>query len=218
LYIDWKFLGKDRTVASIKNENPEFELRGFNHLALVCTDMEETVDFYTNVLGMNLVKTLSYPNGGQHFFLDMGNGIDGIAFFWFPEAPAGVPGVSLHVGYDENMERTGQSMTAQGTMHHVAFDVAPEKMDDYLVKLRAKGIKVTDITNHADSLHGGHKENYDPDENADGDIFVRSLYFKDPSGIVLEFAAWTTTFDESDIEHKGKTAADLRPVETVAGA
>ena len=43
-------------------------------------------------------------------------------------------------------------------------------------------------------------------------MFVRSLYFKDPNGILLEFAAWTTTFDESDIAHRGKTAADaIRP-------
>ncbi|MGH6992125.1 MAG: VOC family protein, partial [Caulobacteraceae bacterium] len=30
-------------------ENPNFELRGINHLALVCKDMARTVDFYTNV-------------------------------------------------------------------------------------------------------------------------------------------------------------------------
>ena len=36
-----------------------FELRGINHLALVCRDMERTVEFYTNVLGMPLVKALA---------------------------------------------------------------------------------------------------------------------------------------------------------------
>ncbi len=30
---------------------------GVNHLALVCKDMARTVDFYTNVLGMPLIKT-----------------------------------------------------------------------------------------------------------------------------------------------------------------
>ena len=29
-------------MASITNTNTEFELRGFNHLALVCRDMAET--------------------------------------------------------------------------------------------------------------------------------------------------------------------------------
>ena len=38
-------------------ENKEFEIRGINHLALVCKDMARTVEFYTQVLGMPLVKT-----------------------------------------------------------------------------------------------------------------------------------------------------------------
>ena len=41
--------------------NPEFELRGVHHLALVCRDMARTVDFYTGVLGMPLVKTIELP-------------------------------------------------------------------------------------------------------------------------------------------------------------
>lgn len=195
-------------MAGTQSTNSEFELRGFHHLALVCRDMQETVDFYTEVLGMTLVKTLEYDDGGQHFFFDMGNGRDGIAFFWFPNAPEGVPGISRHTGYDDTMQRTGRMVMAQGTMHHLAFDVAPEKMDAYVVKLRAKGITVTDITNHASSLSGGHKADWLPDTD-NGDVFVRSLYFKDPNGIVLEFAAWTAAFDASDVVHTPKTAADL---------
>ena len=57
-----------------------FELRGINHLALVCRDMERTVDFYANVLGMPLVKTIELPAGmGQHFFFDCGGGVGGSA-------------------------------------------------------------------------------------------------------------------------------------------
>jgi len=55
--------------------NRKFELSGINHLALVCKDMARTVDFYTNVLGMPLVKTIDLPMGtGQHFFFDCGGG------------------------------------------------------------------------------------------------------------------------------------------------
>ena len=62
--------------------NAEFELRGINHLALVCRDMARTVDFYSGVLGMPLVKTIELPfGGGQHFFFDIGGG-DCLAFFW----------------------------------------------------------------------------------------------------------------------------------------
>jgi catechol 2,3-dioxygenase-like lactoylglutathione lyase family enzyme len=205
-------------MAATGNTNTEFELRGFNHVAFVCRDMAETVAWYEDVLGMKLVKTLELPGGrGQHFFLDMGNGVDGIAFFWFPNAPEGVPGESIHPTYDDEMKRIGTGgggMTAIGTMNHIAFDVAADKIDEYLVKLRSKGIAVTEITNHANSLTGGHKPVYDPATD-DGDVFIRSMYFKDPNGILLEFAAWTTTFDESDVAHRGRTAAELTNRATV---
>ena len=69
------------------NTNTEFELGGINHVALVCSDMARTVDFYSNILGMPLIKSLDLPDGGgQHFFFDAGNG-DCVAFFWFADAP-----------------------------------------------------------------------------------------------------------------------------------
>lgn len=200
-------------MAASRITNTEFELRGFNHIALVCRDMAETVAWYEDKLGMKLVKTLELPGGrGQHFFLDMGNGVDGIAFFWFPTGIEGTPGDSIHPTFDENMRVVGDGgggMTAIGTTNHIAFDVAADKIDEYLVKLRGKGVRVTEIVNHADSLEGGHKKHYDPATD-NGDVFVRSLYFRDPNGVLLEFASWTTTFDSSDIKHAPATAADAR--------
>ena len=200
-------------MAATGNTNTEFELRGFNHVAFVCRDMAETVAWYEDVLGMKLVKTLELPGGrGQHFFLDMGNGVDGIAFFWFPSAPEGTPGDSIHPTYDDQMQRIGTGgggVTAIGTMNHIAFDVPADKIDEYLVKLRSKGVAVTEITNHANSLDGGHKPVYDATSD-NGDVFVRSLYFKDPNGTLLEFACWTTTFDESDVKHAPARAVDAQ--------
>jgi hypothetical protein len=57
--------------------------------------------------------------------------LDGLAFFWFPHAPEGMSSISRHTGYDDEMRRTGRAVTAQGMMHLVAFDVTPEKMDEY---------------------------------------------------------------------------------------
>ena len=100
---------------------PGFEFRGINHLALVCRDMARTVDFYTNVLGMPLIKTIELPAGmGQHFFFDCGGG-DALAFFWFPDAPDGVPGVSAPTGRPDQ----GSLTSAVGSMNHVAFAVPP---------------------------------------------------------------------------------------------
>jgi catechol 2,3-dioxygenase-like lactoylglutathione lyase family enzyme len=177
--------------------NTEFELRGFNHLALVCRDMAETVEWYEDTLGMKLVKTLELPDGrGQHFFLDMGNGVDGIAFFWFPEAPEGARGVVLQ-------DRRG--MTAIGSTNHIAFDVPPERFDEYRQRLIDKGVAVTPIINHCDSLDGGHKEHYDPATDG-GDVFIRSMYFADPNGIRLEFACWTRPLGDADVRHTPATA------------
>jgi len=178
--------------------NKEFTLRGINHLALVCKDMARTVDFYSNVLGMPLTKTIDLPNGmGQHFFFDMGNG-DSLAFFWFPNAPAAAPGIAspaAQVG-------KGSLTTAHGSMNHVAFDVAAEKIAEYRAKLLAKGVEVTEILNHDDT-----PQQVSPTVNAS--TFVRSIYFFDPDGILLEFAGWTRELgNEGDVRHKPATEAD----------
>lgn len=131
-----------------KPVNREFEICGVNHLALVCKDMAKTVEFYRDVLGMPLVKTIDLPGGmGQHFFFDIGNG-DSLAFFWFPHAPAAVPGVSAPAG----LPGGGDIASAHGSMNHIAFNIAAEKFDEYVDKLRAKGVKLGPVLNHGKSV------------------------------------------------------------------
>ena len=127
--------------------NGRFELQGINHLALVCRDMARTVDFYTKVLGMPLVKTIELPGGmGQHFFFDCGGG-DCLAFFWFPDAPDGVPGVSAPAARPDQ----GDLTSAIGSMNHVAFNVSPDKIEEYRERLLAAGVDCTEVANHDDS-------------------------------------------------------------------
>ena len=172
-----------------------FEFSGVNHLALVCSDMQRTVDFYTNVLGMPLVKTIELPAGmGQHFFFDCGGG-DCLAFFWFPDAPDGVPGISAPAARPDQGELT----SAVGSMNHVAFDVAPEKIEEYRERLIAAGVACTEVANHdesewgiSDAMHPG--------------VFVRSVYFQDPDGILLEFACRMRDFNPADVAHVPATA------------
>jgi hypothetical protein len=33
-------------------------------------------------------------------------------------------------------------------------------------------------------------------------VFVRSIYFQDPDGILLEFAAWTRELTPEDVAHE----------------
>ncbi len=168
-------------------ENKEFALRGVNHLALVCKDMARTVDFYTHTLGMPLIKTIELPDGlGQHFFFDIGKG-DALAFFWFPDAPANVPGL---VAPAHNVGE-GPITTAQASMNHIAFDIDADEIEGYREKLLAKGVEVSEIVDHDDSPAGIAQELHDG-------VFVRSIYFFDPDGILLEFAGWTRPFGPDD--------------------
>ncbi len=181
-----------------KPVNKEFDIRGLNHLALVCKDMARTVEFYQGVLGMPLIKTIELPAGmGQHFFFDIGNG-DALVFFWFPDAPDAVPGVTNPAA----LPMSGSIVTAHASMNHVAFNVAPEKIDEYYEKLKAKGIKATKVISHDDSPMGAALE-------ITPTTFVRSIYFFDPDGIALEFAAWTRELPrEGDVKHEPARAID----------
>ena len=102
----------------------------------------------------------------------------------------------------------GGGMTAIGTTNHIAFDVPRE--DRRIPRQAAEQGRGGHRDHQPLQLgDGGHKPGYDPATN-DGDVFVRSLYFRDPNGTLLEFACWTTTFDDSDVRHAPATAADAR--------
>jgi catechol 2,3-dioxygenase-like lactoylglutathione lyase family enzyme len=181
------------------NTNTEFEFGGINHVALVCSDMARTVEFYSGVLGMPLIKSLDLPGGmGQHFFFDAGNG-DCVAFFWFADAPDGISGITTPTA----LPGIGEIVSAVGSMNHLAFHVPAEKFDDYRQRLKDKGVRVGPVLNHDESvmqvsvkLHPG--------------VYVRSFYFTDPDGITLEFACWTKEFTDIDAQTAPKTAADRR--------
>ena len=59
-------------------------------------------------------------------------------------------------------------------------------------KLHDKGIATTAIFNHDDSPSQVSKEMHDG-------VFIRSIYFFDPDGILLEFACWTRVFTDADV-------------------
>jgi catechol 2,3-dioxygenase-like lactoylglutathione lyase family enzyme len=168
-------------------KNEKFELRGVNHIALVSSDMARTVRFYRDVLGMPLVKTIELPNGaGQHFFFDIGNE-DCLAFFWFPKAPAAAPGVASSAALPD----AGDIATAHASLNHLAFDVPLERFEEYRQKLIDAGVEVSMVLDHDDS-------EYQVARTFHPGVFVRSFYFFDPDGVMLEFAAWTREMGRPD--------------------
>jgi catechol 2,3-dioxygenase-like lactoylglutathione lyase family enzyme len=170
--------------------------KGINHLALVCRDMAETVKFYTEALGMPLVKTVALPDGGQHFFFDCGGG-SLLAFFWWPDAPPAAPGVASVKSFPT------EPKSAVGSMNHVAFHLDADELEGSIAKLRAAGVKVSVpvVVNHDDSPMGAAREMHEG-------VWVRSVYFRDPNGIMLEFAAVLRDFRPDDVAHAPARAAE----------
>lgn len=172
---------------------------GINHLALVCRDMEETVGFYTEALGMPLVKTVALPGGGQHFFFDCG-GDTLLAFFWWADAPPAAPGVASVADFP------AKPMSAVGSMNHVAFHMDEAELEGSIARLKEKGVQVSApvVVNHDDSEMGVSRDMHPG-------VWIRSVYFRDPNGIMLEFAATLRDFRPEDVAHKPARA--VQPAE-----
>ncbi len=163
------------------SEATNIEWGGVHHLAFVCRDMEKTVDFYTNILGMTLIKGFDIPSG-QHFFFDMG-GTNLLAFFWFSDAPDAAPGVAS-AGH---LLGKGSISSAHGSMNHVAFHAPLEKIEAIREELMSKDVEVSDVINHADipTQPGILRTTAEINDTT----WLRSIYFLDPDGIMLEFCS-----------------------------
>jgi catechol 2,3-dioxygenase-like lactoylglutathione lyase family enzyme len=170
--------------------------KGINHLALVCRDMERTVAFYTEALGMPLVKTVALPGGGQHFFFDCGGGTL-LAFFWWADAPPAAPGVASVADFP------AKPMSAVGSMNHVAFHMDEDELEASIAQLKAKGVHVSApvVVNHDDSEMGVARDLHPG-------VWIRSVYFRDPDGIMLEFAATLRDFKPEDVAHAPARAVE----------
>ncbi|NNU16077.1 VOC family protein [Parvularcula sp. ZS-1/3] len=143
-----------------------FTLSGIHHVAYRCRDAKETVEFYTDVMGMSFDVAFAedhVPSTGaydpyMHVFLDAGNG-NILAFFELPQ--------------QKDMDR---DRNTPEWVQHIAFRVPT--MDDLLkAKERAvsRGLDVLGPTNHG--------------------VF-KSIYFFDPNGHRVELACDTGTEEQ----------------------
>ena len=86
---------------------------GINHLAMVTGDMDKTIRFWRDLLGMRLVAGLGRP-GYRHYFFQISE-TDLIAFFeWADVSPA------------EEKEH-GQPVSGPFIFDHVSFGVETEE-------------------------------------------------------------------------------------------
>jgi len=134
-------------------------IQSLHHAAYRCKDSQQTVDFYTKVLGMEFSMALAedhVPSTRErspymHIFFKMADGTH-IAFFELPESPP--------MGRDPNTPEWVQ---------HLALKVADETaLLEYKSKVEAWGARVIGPVDHT---------------------LFKSIYFFDPSGHRLELAA-----------------------------
>ncbi|MCC7208792.1 MAG: VOC family protein, partial [Anaerolineae bacterium] len=105
---------------------------GLHHLTLVCSDAEQTIDFYTRVLGLRLVKkTVNFDDpGSYHLYFGNEQAAPGsaITFFEWRGAPRGYPGMggthhfALRVPDDDSLLRWKRRLNDLGIPVHGPYD------------------------------------------------------------------------------------------------
>ncbi len=72
-------------------------IQGIHHITLICTDAQQTIDFYTKVLGQRFVKkTVNFDDpGSYHLYFgdELGRPGSAVTFFEWPGAARGYPGI-----------------------------------------------------------------------------------------------------------------------------
>ncbi|TLY18979.1 MAG: VOC family protein [Nitrospirae bacterium] len=97
------------------------KVRKLLHTRMRVSDLDQTIRFYTNVLGLEVLERKVSPRGSHLAFLKVPNSEELIELTSFP--PSG-------------------PVKVQEDLVHLAFQV--ESLDETIASLNAKGVKVTD--------------------------------------------------------------------------
>ena len=111
------------------------KFNGVNHLAMATGDMDRTIRFWRDLLGMRLVAGVGHP-GYRHYFFEITKN-DLIAFFEWP-------GVKPVQEKDH-----GEPVIGPFVFDHVSFGVETEEdLWEMKDKLSAAGFSVSDVIDH----------------------------------------------------------------------
>ena len=158
--------------------------RGFSHVGLSTLDLERTRAFWEGVLGFPAVRcdTMRVEEGGEirHVFFDAGQGQ--LIAFMEPRGVAGVP-----AEYDAGINR---GLGVPEAFYHFAFEVGSvEALEAKRAELIGKGVAVTPVVDHE---------------------WMRSIYFKDPNNLLLEYACTTRELTADDARMQVRFTVSLR--------
>jgi len=160
-----------------------------SHVAYMTRDTAATAEFYTHILGMELVNAVlddSIPSTGEpipyfHSFFRMSDGST-VAFFEAPELPP--LEAPPHAAYD--------------TFQHLAMQVdSPATVDHWHSWLLANDVEVLGPVDHK---------------------IIYSIYFHDPNGLRLEITAPTSSSWNDNAAHAAAQLDDWNTVKAGAAA
>jgi glyoxylase I family protein len=105
------------------DERPATPGRGIHHAALICSNVEQTIQFYQELLEFPLVELVENRDykGSSHFFFDLGNKTL-LGFFDFP-------GLGLNPGVE-----------SIGSVQHIAISVPRDRWEHLRSKLDAADV------------------------------------------------------------------------------
>lgn len=144
--------------------------RGVHHLAISTGDIKSQIEFFNDVLGLELVALywMHGVDGAWHGFMKL----DDHSYLAFVQMD-GIADVPRELGVTHAGH--GGGVSAGGTMQHLAFDVADEAellaMRD---RIRSRGINVMGPIHHG---------------------MCSSIYFAGPEGMTLEVATSAEAID-----------------------
>jgi catechol 2,3-dioxygenase-like lactoylglutathione lyase family enzyme len=146
--------------------------KGFSHIGLSTLDLDKTREFYEGVLGFKPVRcdTITVKEGGKirHIFFDTGR--DQLIAFMEAKGVDAIP-----AEYDAGINR---GLGLPSAFYHFAFEAGSEAaLEQKRQELTAKGVKVSDVVDHD---------------------WAKSIYFKDPNGMQLEYCCLTREFNQND--------------------
>ena len=154
--VEWERLRSDHLRPA--DQRPASTARGVHHQALLCSDVERTIDFYQGLLGFPLTDLFENRDyaGSTHFFFDIGNG-NALAFF-------DMPGLDL-----------GPYREVLGGHHHLAISMEPEQWERAREALDAAGVAYAHIDGSSIYFTGPDGERLELISDPLGEMYGRAV-------------------------------------------
>jgi catechol 2,3-dioxygenase-like lactoylglutathione lyase family enzyme len=179
------------------------QLTGLNHVMVICEDMDTSINFYVNILGLKVKATTETTMSPSDL---ESRGQRNTTKLYFLEMPSGTMLVLGQTGKNETPPSStaidyywpGQRLpfTGANRLDHIAFNVEDvATLRSFHQRLIEHGIDVSEVVVRETTPR-----------------FVKSIYFYDPDGTPLEVATWDLADPAWDEHRDDNYFLDAHPV------